>query len=375
MAVCTPTEIFPDGRYPGPNWQTHQVNDYTYIIDDHFGGIDQDGRNVLLDSLPKGSTVYTEYVFDKTVKKQYPDLALRFAAYNAVVGKHIFDFVTYCQTNHATTHTIENFVSCFCKAQTGSKIWLLSKLNALGWLVPGCYSKHFEIPLTVYDGYYRDPIQNTEEFANAIEKIHFNGSTVDHKSHIPHLVPVIQRCFVNIVPETQSMTRVPFWTEKFLYPTVAKSFWVALAGYHYHSFVQKTLGFKLFEIFDYSFDSIVNPDQRHAEMIAMLEPWAKMSQEQWHNIRSSQQHIFDHNYNWLKTLKFVDRLAQLDEFDLITPTGQLPVDHATQLSNCYQPIADHDWCMHFGHKFYHDAYAYWCHTRYGIATNVNVGST
>lgn len=367
--LYTPAVVEPDGRYPGPNWQTHQISANTYIVDDHFGGFDANYRNELLDSLPSNSVVYTEYVLSPQTREQYPALSLRFSGYNALVGKHVFDFVDHCEHTQCNAVPLTNFISCFCRSETTGRIWLLSRLNELGWLTPGYYSKHFALPERVLNKVDCTTIVNDKNFAEQIVQIAYNGNTFDHAAHIPHLVPVIAQCFINVVAETQSFTYEPFWTEKFLYPVAAKSVWIAMAGPNYHRFLEQQLGFRLFDIFDYSFDSIKDPEHRLSAMLDSVRPFATLSPSQWQDIKRSQQAVLDHNYHWLRSKHFVNRLAQLDQFDEIVPNGKVPkITVPARTLNYPAVIADPKWNLHFGYARRHKEYLYWCQQRYGIVS-------
>lgn len=314
------------------------ISDNTYLIIDHLYGIESNFRNKILDTIPAGSVVYTEYIFSQQVKEQYPNLDLRFTAYNAIIGKHVFDAIDYVNTATHVDMPITNFVCSFNRARQPLKEWVLAKLHQLGWLNTDYCSKHFALADTI-DGMQVDP-----EFRDAIYKINYNACNWDHKHHIPVLVPLIQQNFINIVSETQAHTYHPFWTEKFIYPIAAKTLWVASAAAGYHKFIEQYLGFRLYKTFDYSFDTITDHYERHRAMIKMLEPFSKLSTSEWEEIRNAEHETIEYNYNWLKSRQVIDHLAKFDEFDLMIP-GLVP--------------GDHEWHSLFGFPANPNAYKYW----------------
>jgi hypothetical protein len=304
-----------------------RINDSTVLARDHLGGFNSDYENNILDSIESGTTVYTEYIFSDVVKNQYPNLNLRFDAELMIRGNCLEQLSNLAQTFIVDNRTfipevgngrITHFLCCFNRSAHVSREWAVSWLHHLNWFNPYYCSKHFPIQhhfchthpdlKTQYQNHTFD-----QTFLNSIVMFDYNGTSTDHRSHLQVLSPKIQQCFVQLVTETVSESYCPFPTEKFLYPILNKTLWVAYAQPGYHQFIEQHMGFKQYQTFDYEFDNIADPLNRLKAITDMLAPFAQLSRLDWHDIYLVEKDTMDHNLELIRTGSFVNKIRSFNE--------------------------------------------------------------
>ena len=163
-----------------------------------------------------------------------------------------------------------NFISCFNHGPGVVRQCLTSSLYKLKMWKNGYCTKYFVSSRDQIDGnisafcdnerYYRkfiiDDDRSADMFYNSTIT---NPAPVDNLQRLNNLPPVLDKIlpsFITIVSESIAESYQPYYTEKFLFPTVARSLWVASAQPNWHYYLTQQYGFRLFnKIFDYSFDS------------------------------------------------------------------------------------------------------------------------
>lgn len=316
------------------------------MLDDHLGGFDNSYKNSVLDQIPPGSTCYTEYVLPAQVRQQYPQLNLKFSAWLALTGNHVYTVVDTVNKNlKLGKPEFKNFLCSFNRANQLGRHWLVAALDNLGWFNPQYSSKHFKVnpeSTELCDFLPQPKSIKRKKFYDSVYSFDFESSW-DHCTNLKVLSPLIQDNFLTLASESFSAeTTVPFWTEKFLYPVANQRLWLAYASPGYHRFVHRYLGFRPYSCFDYRFDYIQDPVVRLQTLLQTLEPFAKMTPDQWQKIYQEQWEIIQWNYEWLRSGQCIDYLLLFDEFDEPIP------DQATWRQYFLHPFSDDD--------LYHRAY-------------------
>ena len=306
----------------------HSLDDSTIVVKDHLNGFDSDYKNNFLSTVPAGFTVYTEYLLSTEVKNQYPELNLKFDARLMVHENwldHLADFAQDFFVPHrmfipeVSDCRLTHFLCCFNRSPHISREWAVSWLHHLGWFDDRYCSKHFPITHQHFCHTHPELIKQYHtstfdpDFLSKIVALDYNGSTSDHISHLIALSPRIQQCFVQLVTEAVAESYCPFPTEKILYPILNKTLWVAYAQPGYHQFIETHMGFKRYQTFDYSFDSIQNSLYRLIAITDMLEPFIKLSRHDWHDIYLIEKDTMDYNLELVRSKHFLTLIRSFDE--------------------------------------------------------------
>lgn len=282
---------------------TKQISNGVWRVEDHIGGFDSQGFNQILSSIEQ-SEIRTEYVFPEWIKQKYSQHQFKFDAEMMIRNNNLLAAVKYTNSNLATE--FDNFLCCFNRSGHNGRQWLVESLHARGLFDPEYCSKGFELFIDQTD------CSSTHEFKQQ-QIMHGVGAPMDVKNNLTELSPIILKSFLNLVSETVPESYVPFPTEKFLFPILNKRLWVAYAQPGYHKFIVDTLGFQLYDFLDYSFDSILDPHQRLATLLDKIEPYSKCTKQEWHTIHREATATIEHNYQWVTSGKFINRLRELNE--------------------------------------------------------------
>ena len=232
------------------NW----LSETELFLHDHLGGIDKNFRNSLLDRVPPKIRVRTEYLVDHRIKQNYPSIDIRFDAGRMITNNGLSLFMYRSQPKDAD---IENFCCSFFRTYYRGRVNLLCWLHELGWFDPNYGSKNFVIDQypneikRLYSKYIGDDFDTEAKHDSRLEmqkSIVYLGGSESGAQHDINLVSVrsaIQKSFVCIVAETEPLHYYPFPTEKFLYPIINNTLWVAYAQPGYHQLLKEKLGFKV----------------------------------------------------------------------------------------------------------------------------------
>lgn len=293
------------------------------FIHDHLGGFTEDFKNAVLDKIPAGVTVRTEYLPSASIKLNYPNLVLQFDADMMVSNNHLLKFV-----NRVTGKQTEitHFLGVFMHRYYPERGRLAAWLHELGWLDLTHSSKNFkndrypaevEFLYTKYIGNDFNSAEKTASRQQMQQSVSFYGDDPnDHSNHIANITHIsrrIQKSFVCIVPESHPDHFYPFPTEKFLYPILNGTLWVAQAQTGYHAFIRDRLGFRLHDCFDYSFDQIPDHVERMYVMTKMLEKFSLMSRQDWDKVYKRELDTLEFNAAHLNSGEFVKRIRAVNE--------------------------------------------------------------
>ena len=324
------------------------IDKRTIWLIDHFGGFDSDYNNWLLDTFDPGTTILSEYLLPEHVKSKYSDLNILFHANLMIYCNHFGKFVFYA-ANNTLDHKLQldrtNFLSSFNMSYYPERQQLVAWLHELGWFNDNFCSKYFAIDQDTVDvkslyskyiGYDYDCLSKTiarnyfyckiVQFDNNVQTpLDQQLATVaDYLNNLTTLAKKNKKSFVNLVSETHPGHYVPFPTEKFLYPVVHKTLWVAHAQPGYHKFLNDFMGFRMYQCFDYEFDQELNSVDRIGKITQMLKKFSTMTQDEWHSIYEQEKDTIEFNFEHVASGKFIKHLQQFDQASTKYPTLPTP---------------------------------------------------
>jgi hypothetical protein len=303
--VCTPIDSTP------------------HVFNDHMGGFSTNNQNQLLDLLNRHQLdtaldVYSEYIFDSTIKEKYNKLNLKFSLPTHVKFGNLDAFYEY--TQHPPVN-ITNFICSFNGSGHVGRKLLVSIIKKFGWYNIDYISKNFSFTGPALDGHIRDFVGDDEifyrkfftlddpEFCASINN--FKYTRYNHLHNIGILSTKIAKSFLNIVSETMSTSNYPFYGEKFLYSVVNRGLFLANGQPGWHKNLEKYYGFKLYtKIFDYRFDSILNPVERLLELITMISKFSMLSTADWSDLYLLEQETIEYNYDHYFSGNYLIKLKQ-----------------------------------------------------------------
>lgn len=288
MAYYQPGELFSN------QWPTEIGINGEIRYHDHLSGFDSAGYNQILDRVPAGSTVYTEYNLPAHIKHLYPDINIQFDSQMLVRNNFLNQ---YPAEYVPEPKTITNFVCCFNHSYHTGREYLVAKLIEQNWFDLDYCTKGF-----VLDGY--------SDTVDAYQKTRIVSCTNknDLDSNLRALSPMIQQSFVQIVSETIPHSYIPFVTEKMLFPISNKTLWLAYAQPGWYQQVEEFWGFRRYQSFDYSFDTIQDPIQRLDALIDAIRPYSTMTVAEWQTVYQQEQEIIEYNFEWARSKKFIEQL-------------------------------------------------------------------
>jgi len=258
-------------------------------VRDHLNGFDSNYRNLIFDMLT--GTVYTEYLVDDKVLNNYPKLDIKFDSELMIRNNFLLKHAVLA--TQPPPKQIKHFLCSFNRSFHRSRKLLVDRLLHEGWFDVNYCSCGFAETKIGFD-----------------EPNNWTGCNIEVQRNYAALNPLIQDCFVQIVGETVGESYVPFPTEKFLFPVANKALWVAYAQPGWYDWVEKHMGFQKFDCFDYSFDSILDPQQRLDALINMLKPFQSAD---WASIYKQQKHTLEYNFELLTSRTFIKNLRKFDQ--------------------------------------------------------------
>ena len=296
-----------------------------FVLGDHHGGFDPDLDNHLLRSLDQYAKsvgrrykIHIEQIYDKKITSQYKHLKIIF---------NFDSFARYCgwssfqgYTEHPE-RTWDGFICCFNGGPHVSRKLLAAVLQRFGWFNPATCSKNFTHDIDTLDGHITDLVGQDSRFYRKFfiaddsqgffqTNYSFGHVKYHHDLNIHRLEKPLASSFLHVVSESLSTSYYPFVTEKFLYSIVTRGLFLAYAQPGWHDHLDRYYKFKKYDkIFDYRFDSVVNPVERLVELMSMISKFSVLSPLDWHDLYLSEQDTVEYNYDhyfsgdYLKTLR------------------------------------------------------------------------
>jgi hypothetical protein len=301
-----------------------------FIVNDHMGEVDINGTNNVLDQLNQYAIDHNTHF--EIIHHQIPadsaywsNIKILFSAELQRLTNFNY-FVNYRQCSQID---FKNFICCFNGSPHVGRKLLLTIINRYNWFNTKTVSKNFSFPQDQLDGHIDDFtgdcarfyrkffIEEGSDFYSRINSFGYEPN--DHWTNICTLESRITQSFINIVSESIPTSYVPFITEKFLYSIVTQGLFLSYAQPNWHAYLEKYYGFKLYkQIFDYRFDSIVNPVERVIELMGMISKFSFLTPHEWHDLYLLEKDAIEYNYNhyysgnYLGMLKKFDRAGTCD---------------------------------------------------------------
>jgi hypothetical protein len=216
---------------------------------------------------------------------------------------------------------------------------LVAWLHELGWFNDNFCSKYFVIEQDLDDvkllyskyighdyGRLQKKISRQQFYCKIVQFDNYAQNSNDKLLHFNHDNNLItlesknKKSFVNLVSETQPGNYIPFPTEKFLYPVVHKTLWIAHASPGYHKFLNNYLGFRMHQCFDYEFDQELDSVVRIGKITQMLKKFSTMTQDEWHSIYEQEKDTIEFNFEHVASGEFIKHLQQFDQASTKYPT-------------------------------------------------------
>ena len=285
-------------------------------LPDHLGGFERDLSVGDLDAIDSvvDNNITIEYIVDDTIRAVYPDLNLHF--------NFKFKVWLLSQLENYNIHPdieYKNFLCSFNGTNHVGRQLLASALNKFGYFNKDYCSKNFTHNGNEIDEHITYYVENTEfynkffdctdEFNQQINS--FGHVRFEHDKNIYSLENKLTQSFLHIVSETVPTSYYPFVTEKFLYSIVTRGLFLSYAQPGWHAHIEKYYGFRLYtKLFDYRFDSIINPVERIVELMTMIGKFSKLTPYEWRDLYLIEQDAIEFNYNHYSSKDYQKHLAQ-----------------------------------------------------------------
>lgn len=290
-------------------------------VGDHLNGFDVNYKNDILDLIlsfasrqDQRITVHTSYIFDDHVRANYKKLDFKCRMF-----KMLHSFHDYRQ--HPVLD-FQNFVCSFNGAEHVSRKLLVAILKKFGFYNPEYVSKNFVFSSDKLDGHITDYVgdrnnfykkffidDDSDEFFNTINS--FGHVRFDHATNVQNLESKLTSSFLHVVSETLATSHVPFISEKFVYSVVTRGLFLNYAQPGWHQHLETHLGFKRYtKLFDYHFDTVINPVERLLELMCMISKFSRLSTDDWRDLYQIEQDTIEHNYDHYFSKDYIKCLAK-----------------------------------------------------------------
>jgi len=291
----------------------------TVYHSDSIGFIDIDGSNEYmqqLQDLARPVTLYSYYVFNDTVCQRYPNIDFRVDLLSPERAmKYNEDLLD--THNIPTDKSWETFAMTLVGGNRESRQFLTAAMWKWGWFDPATSTKNFRYTARGLDGNIMRLTQDlpehdrvlrkfimtdddaaAEQFYQTIYSDEYNNPS-DHSALIKSAALRINKAFLQLVAEVDTLSYHPVVTEKTMYPIVTKSLWASYAAWQFHHHLESVWGFRLFrKIFDYSFDLEPHPIKRLTKLFSMVSGFSKLTPHEWHDLYLLEQDTIEHNHDW-----------------------------------------------------------------------------
>jgi hypothetical protein len=288
------------------------------FIQDHMEGFDSEYKNKYLDSLVKqadqGTVLTTYYVMNDQVKKNYPNFE-----FNLDQRQTNCIFQSLKEYNQHPPLDYKNFLCSFNGSAHVSRKLLVSALDKFGWFDQNYCTKNFSLTPKILDGHLQDLVDRGAYWPKFfsfdpefLETVHSDDyRPYDHLHNIRVLESRLTQSFIHVVSETMSTSYHPFVSEKSFYSIVTRGLFVVYAQPGWHDYFEKHFGFKKYsKLFDYTFDSIINPVERLVSLLSMLSKFSRLSANDWTDLYHLEQDTIEYNYNHYFSGNYLDCLKK-----------------------------------------------------------------
>lgn len=303
--------------------------DFPLRIEDHIGGIDINGRNIMLDRIQyfaernniNAARMILDFpVLDK-IKNNYPNLKFEYCHFDPM-------WTSFLKYKIHPEIEFENFACTFNRAAHVSRKLLVSALDKWGMFNDKFSSKMLVFDLEEIDGHIKDLTGDRENFYRKfiiddareqwyktpvdIGRPSFIMIQKDHDQNLLLLEKSLTSSFLHIVSESMATSYHPFITEKFLYSVVTRGLFLAYGQQYWHQSLIDFYGFRLYDnIFDYRFDNILNPIERLIELLCMISKFSNLSRHDWHDLYQLESENIEYNYDHYFSERYLDFVKKI----------------------------------------------------------------
>lgn len=295
-------------------FELESIDKKILLLKDHLNGFAEDFTNLLFEE-NKNKQIWTQYIIDNCIREKYSTIDFKFYSHYSTIDfkfhGHFLSADSIINLGKIKKEKIENFLCCFNGADCVGRQFTVSILKKRNMWDNDYCSKNFIFDIDRLDGniaryctedeepYYRNLIlSDDDEYKNFyMSKYSFEYNKYNILHNLLFLHNKIQKSFIHLVTETIAVSYYPWVTEKFVYPIIAKSFWLAYAQPGYHAYLEKYYKFKKYSrIFDYSFDNEKNPVKRLVKLINEIEKYRKFSNSDLFDLYSVERDTLEYNY-------------------------------------------------------------------------------
>lgn len=292
---------------------------------DHLDGFDVNLNNCHLEkfnnyAINRGTVgdVTVSMFIDEELRRKYSNLKFIFTE-SAYVWNAFDEYTVHPLLNY------KNFLCSFNGSPHVGRQLLTAILNNQGLFNSSYSSKNFsysnncvtmhlkQLGLTddEFRLYYKF-FSNPDSFNSSC--VSFGHNRFNHGKNIYKLESMIIESFLHLVSETMSTSYYPFISEKFLYSIVTRGLFLANAQPGWHRYLNTYYGFKLYDkIFDYSFDSVVNPVKRLIKLIESITKFNKLTPSDWQDLYLLEHDTVEYNYHHFFSGNYRKHIAQFIE--------------------------------------------------------------
>ena len=293
------------------------------FIGDHLGGFDKKLTCKILDSLNAQNftkQIYTLYYVTNCLKNKYPNIKF------SVDKQYKMNLCHFENYNMHPEISFKNFLCSFNGSNHISRQLLASALHKFNYFSKNYCSKNHTNDGSNINSYVSWYVHNTQFYLKFFDcsndfnklKVSFAYKRSQHDKNIYTLAKKLTESFLHIVSETMADSYYPFVTEKFLYSIVNRGLFLGYAQPGWHKIIENNYGFRLYtNLFDYRFDSIINPIERLIELMTMISKFSKLTSAEWHDLYLLESESIEYNYDHYFSKSYLKSLKQFDNTDNI----------------------------------------------------------
>ena len=303
------------------HWEQFEIPDDvdTVYHSDVVGHITQDGTNHYLQQLQeigRPLRLYSHYVFNDTVRQRYPNIDFRIDLHSPYRSMKYNENLLRSQ-NIPTHKSWETFAMTLVGSDRECRQFLTAAMHKWGWFDPATSTKNFRYTAQGLDGNIMRFTQDLPEQDRVLRKFIMTDNdpaaeefyqTIftdqyrdpgDHCELIKSASLRINRAFMQLVAEVQTLSYHPVVGEKSMFPIVCKAIWASYASWQFHHHLESVWGFRLFrKLFDYNFDLEPHPVKRLLALMSMVSRYSHLTAHEWHDLYLLEQDTIEHNYDW-----------------------------------------------------------------------------
>jgi hypothetical protein len=305
------------------------------VLVDHMTGFDSSLSNLVMHTLNQRHSnlqVWTEQVIDPRVQDHYPNLRFRFDA-DLMDQSYLRDGYQYLDLldQQCAPKTFQHLVTCDNRAGHVGRQLLTAGLHKMGlWNQDYC-TKGFVTTRDQIDGniqhycgsgeqerflrkFFIDDSELAESDFYGAHLMGYEPRMDQRVANLLNKVPSYRNTFVTVVSETMPESYHGHVTEKFLYAVLTRSLWLGCAQPGWHAKIEQTLGFRRFtKIFDYGFDSMLDPVMRIKTLVCQLATFKSLTKSELHDLYDLESDIIDFNHDHYASGDYLRCLRKFDQ--------------------------------------------------------------